>query len=375
MGNDFRRDHSFRVPRPDLSLKYGSPNACTECHKDKDDEWAWDNFKKFYGEVDSKHFSDLLAPGIVGSPNGLQFLLELAQDTIYPEIARASAVRTMTNYIDVNTIDAMLGFLNDDSPIVRAASLDVLGEINAQDYIDYALPLLEDEKRSVRLKAFYALAPLDDMQIPEAYKTVYDKVKKEFNTSLKVTADFVGGRIKKADYALKKGHLKEAIKGYESALEIDNINNIIRTNLANLYYQDGDFIKAEAAFKTIIEQEPEFGQTYYSYGLLLAELNRYNEAISQMKKAIKYMPENIRVYYNISLMYDKVNDLKNAETYVQKGLKKDAANEGLLYMLAYIYSKDNKTEKAIEVAKKLIAGYPNNTNYLNFLRQLQSRIQ
>ena len=29
MDVDPRRDHSFRVPRPDLSVKLGTPNACT----------------------------------------------------------------------------------------------------------------------------------------------------------------------------------------------------------------------------------------------------------------------------------------------------------------------------------------------------------
>ena len=29
---DARRDHSLRVPRPDLSVKFGTPNACTGCH-------------------------------------------------------------------------------------------------------------------------------------------------------------------------------------------------------------------------------------------------------------------------------------------------------------------------------------------------------
>ncbi len=32
MDVDPRRDHSLRVPRPDLSVKYGTPNACTRCH-------------------------------------------------------------------------------------------------------------------------------------------------------------------------------------------------------------------------------------------------------------------------------------------------------------------------------------------------------
>ena len=34
---DVRRDHSFRVPRPDLSVALSTPNACTQCHSA---EWA-----------------------------------------------------------------------------------------------------------------------------------------------------------------------------------------------------------------------------------------------------------------------------------------------------------------------------------------------
>jgi len=49
MGNDFRRDHSFRVPRPDQSVVYNTPNACTGCHNDKSDTWASDWVVKWYG--------------------------------------------------------------------------------------------------------------------------------------------------------------------------------------------------------------------------------------------------------------------------------------------------------------------------------------
>ena len=35
MDIDPRRDHSLRVPRPDLSVKHSTPNACTACHLDK----------------------------------------------------------------------------------------------------------------------------------------------------------------------------------------------------------------------------------------------------------------------------------------------------------------------------------------------------
>jgi len=372
MGNDFRRDHSFRIPRPDLSIKYGTPNACIQCHTDKTNTWALENFKKDYGEPKKNHFSDLLAPGLTGSENGFNDLLTLVNDTTYPEIARASAVKGMTNYYDANTINEMLRFLKDDSPLVKGATLDALGTINTADYVNYFLPLLKDEKRAVRVKAFFAIGSLDENKVPKDYKEVYKKVKIEFETSLSVTSDFVGGRVKKGDYYLKKGNLAETIKAYESALKIDNINNMVRTNLANLYYRNGDFKNAENAFKTIIEQEPAYGETYYSYGLLLAELNRTQDAIKQMLLAIKYMPENIRPYYNLSLLYDKINDFKNAEEIAVRGLKKAPQNESLLYNLAYLYSKNNQVAKAKNIANQLIELYPNNTNYRAFLNQINA---
>lgn len=370
MGNDYRRDHSFRIPRPDLSIKFNTPNACIRCHTDKDNEWAWEHFKKNYGEPDYKHFSELLAPGLTGADDGFHSLLTLAKDTIYPEIARASAVRGMSDYLYEESIADMLSFLDDDSPLVRGATIDVLSELTTTDYVKYFIPLLKDKKRSVRVKAFHAMASLDEIQIPEAYKEAYKKVKVEYNIHLNVISDFSGGRAKKGDYYLKKGNVINAIKSYESALVIDHINNMIRSNLANLYYKNGEFEKAEEAFKTIINQEPEYAQTYYSYALLLGEQNRTEEAINQMQLAIRYMPENVRFYYNLSLLYDKINVFNKAEAAALEGLKLEPQNESLLYVLAYIYQKNHQIDKAKNVVSRLIELYPNNSQYVNFYNQL-----
>jgi len=45
MGNDFIYDHTFRVPRPDLSVTYGLPNACNNCHQNKPAAWSADAVK------------------------------------------------------------------------------------------------------------------------------------------------------------------------------------------------------------------------------------------------------------------------------------------------------------------------------------------
>ncbi|WP_369048615.1 tetratricopeptide repeat protein [Tenacibaculum sp. UWU-22] len=371
MKNDFRRDHSLRIPRPDLSIAYGTPNACTQCHTDKDNKWALENYKKMFGEPKKNHFSDLLAPGLTGKPNGLNSLLTLAKDTAYPVMARASAINGMKPYLNAQVVNQLLSFLKDDSSLVKAASLDVLGQIDNKDYFSYFLPLLKDKKRAVRIKAFFAIGGLDELQVPKEYQEAYKKVKAEFNANINQNADFVGGRMKKADYYLKKGKLSLAISEYEKALKIDNLNNIARTNLANLYYRNGDMVKAEEAFKTIIKQEPAYGETYYSYALLLSELNRTNEAIAQIKKAIQYMPDNIRLYYNLGLMYTKVNNYAQAKITVKKGLEKSPQNGDLLYILAYTYFKNKEYENAKKTAEKLVQLYPNNQSYINFYNQLK----
>ncbi len=373
MVNDFRRDHSFRVPRPDLSLKYGTPNACSGCHDDKDDKWAWEKFQEQYGEVDSIHFSEKLAPGITRQPGAHIGLIELMNDKTEPEMARASAARALSNYNTQNFIEQYLELLNDESPLVRGISVDVLSEINNSDYIQSFLPLLNDPKRSVRIKAFYGLSAMPENEVPEPYKKAYQNVKQEFFTHVKTNLDFPGGRIKEANYFLKKGDVQKGIDGYESALKIDPLNNQARLNLANLYYTNQEYQKAEKAFKTVIEQEPEFGPAYYSLGLLYAELKQTNNAIEQLQNTINKMPENSRAYYNLSLLYDTNGQHKNAEETLIKGLKVDPESESLLYALAYHYATYNQKTKAKNILAKLIELYPNNGQYRNFLNSLNAQ--
>lgn len=153
-------------------------------------------------------------------------------------------------------------------------------------------------------------------------------------------------------------------------MTIDYTNNQVRLDLANSYYQNQNFLKAEEIFKKVIEQEAEFGPVYYSLALLYAELNRIDDPIEQMQNAVKKMPENTRIYYNLSLFYSKKQDFKNAEKILIKGLKIDAINESLLYALAYHYSNSQQPGKAKNILIKLVDLYPNNTQYLSFLQQL-----
>ncbi|MBX9758048.1 MAG: hypothetical protein K2Y29_04665, partial [Beijerinckiaceae bacterium] len=46
---DDRHDHSFRIPRPDESVRSGAPNACNDCHKEKNAQWAASAVEGWHG--------------------------------------------------------------------------------------------------------------------------------------------------------------------------------------------------------------------------------------------------------------------------------------------------------------------------------------
>jgi hypothetical protein len=79
---DARRDHSIRVPRPDLSVSLGTPNACTQCHADRSAEWAAQAVSAWFpsGRQTVPHFGTALHAGRSGAADAEQQLDRLILD-------------------------------------------------------------------------------------------------------------------------------------------------------------------------------------------------------------------------------------------------------------------------------------------------------
>ncbi|MEI6865924.1 tetratricopeptide repeat protein [Flavicella sp.] len=366
MGNDHRRDHSFRIPRPDQSEKFGTPNACIFCHKDKTNNWAAKAIVKNYGTKRADHFSDYLLEGNAGNKGAL---LKLISSEGYPEISRATAMsHLITQRATREEVAKIAEKLNSSSALLRREAVTSIEKIRDVSYLNQIKPLLKDSVRSVRIAAVSYLVTL---KVKTEKTKFYKKAEKEYLDFLDMNSDFASGQLKIAEYLQSKGELDLAIKAYEKAIKIDSYYNIARMNLALLFYQKNKWEKSIQLYNKVIELEPEFGYSYYMLGLLYSELNQPKKAIDYMKLATEKNQTNYNAFYNYALMLQKLNKINKSLQVLEKALYLFPNNEKLLYAKLITELNSNLIEKALKSCKLLIEIDSDNTRYHEILSGLE----
>ena len=105
MGIDYRSDHSLRIPRPDLSIKYDVPNTCNDCHADKYYQWSEEYIKKYYGERKKIYYGSVCFQKDYLHKEGADTnLMHLIKNDLYPEIVRATADSISFSYQNMKTL-------------------------------------------------------------------------------------------------------------------------------------------------------------------------------------------------------------------------------------------------------------------------------
>ena len=157
---DDRRDHSFRVPRPDLSVSIGTPNACTQCHRDRSADWAAQSVAGWFpgGRQTRPHYGTALYAGRTGGAGAERQLDALIMDADQPGIARATALSLLPRYASPASAPAIAAAVADPDPLVRAAASRAVSPASPPAIVQAALTLLHDPVRAVRIEAARALA-------------------------------------------------------------------------------------------------------------------------------------------------------------------------------------------------------------------------
>jgi len=366
MGNDFRRDHSFRIPRPDQTVDYGTPNACNSCHEDKSAEWASAFIDSKFGKKRRDHFSNYLLPGAIGDNASLIHLIE---NDKYPEIVRATALRRLASYtLTSNEIDLITNSLHDPSGLVRNEAVRAFDERGNHELSNYIESLLSDSVRLVRISSAKYFS---NNGITPRNHSDFAIAQNEFLEELEMNADFASGQMQIALYYQANLEVEQAIEAYQKALEIDNFFNTARMNLALLLYEKGDVRGAEKLYLQVIEQEPEFGYSYAMLGLLYNETGNSEKALEYLAKACEKNPFNLRAFYNYALKLQETGQHEESVKVMDKALKVHPQSEELLYVKLLGQLKSNQKKPAYNTTLKLLNLSPQNERYLQIKKSLE----
>jgi tetratricopeptide (TPR) repeat protein len=295
---DPRHDHSFRIPRPDLSETLGVPNACNQCHEDRTASWAVAELRKRYPHPKSgfQDFAMAFASADRGEPDASIALAQLVANQDESAIARASALDRLALLGGDNaTLSAEAG-LRDQSPLVRHAAIGVFDAL-PPDQRRQVVPLLGDPVRDVRIRAARALAPLPAAALGPDDAATYAQAAAEYVAAERFNADRPENRTNLGTFYAERGQFADAESELRAAIALDPTFTPAWVNLADLMRLQGREADAEAALRDGLTRAPSDATLHHALGLSLVRQKKSAEALGELKRATELAPGNARFAY------------------------------------------------------------------------------
>jgi tetratricopeptide (TPR) repeat protein len=295
---DPRRDHSFRVPRPDLGVTLGTPNACTGCHVDRDAPWAAATLQAWNGRQPAgfQRWAEAFAADRQRSADAARLLGAVANDGATPPIARATALQQLGGWPVRGSIDAARSSLGDPDPLVRRGAVATLAPLPPPPRVELLAPLLRDPVLTVRIDAAERLADALSAMAPEQ-RSAFEAAAAEYETVQRYNADRPEARAALGNFRARQGRLEEAQADLESALALEPAFVPAWANLADLQRAQGRDDEAERVLREGLRRAGDHAALRHALGLTLVRKQQLQAALPELAAATRLAPEDARYAY------------------------------------------------------------------------------
>jgi predicted CXXCH cytochrome family protein len=353
----FRRDHSLRIPRPDVSQAVGSPNACQGCHADRSADWVIEAYQSFWGKNQGPHYGPILAQGRAGVPEAVAGLAALAQSVNYPTLARATAVDLLGGYQDRAAAAALERAVSDPDPLVRHAAVTGLAPDDPVRLARLLAPLLNDPVRAVRDEAASRLAEVPSEILTDAERRAETTGLEAYIEDQRYMSDLPSGAYNLGNLYAKLGSPKEAEKQYRRSLRVDDQVYMAKVNLAMLLVRENDRAEAEKLLREVHKDQPQLADVSFDYGLLLAEMGRSAEAQRALREALAANPRLAAAAYNLAVLVGP-KDPKEAADLAGRAAELRPDEPRYAWTLGFYEDKAGQPETAVATLEALRVSHP-----------------
>ncbi|MBA5776159.1 hypothetical protein H2509_03370 [Stappia sp. F7233] len=368
---DRRRDHSLRIPRPDLSVALSTPNACTNCHGDKPAQWAAEQVRSWHpdGIEGFQTYAETLAAGSAGAPGSREALLALAADAGTPAIARASALAWLDRIVDGAMLDRVEKLLADPDPLVRRSAVGAYRSV-PQQYLEDLLPLLDDPVMDVRLEAARALATFDPSGFDDGVRVKREAGLAEYIAAQRAIADRPEGHHNLAVLFVSLGQTQAAEAELIEALAIDRNFVPSAVTLADIYRATGRDEAAGTLLKALVQRVPDAAAAHHALGLWYVRAGGREDALASLERAAALGSADPNIGYVYAVGLEGAGRRGEAVDQLMQVLSAHPYHRESLYAAALYLRADGRAEEGVKFAERLIELEPSAAFAKDLLRQL-----
>ena len=372
---DRRHDHSLRIPRPDLSVKLGTPNACNDCHADKPAQWAADTVARWFGpdRKSFQNYGEAFEAGANDRADAANLLAIVAGDRSAPAVARASALIALAPYVSQEIVELARRGLSDPDPVVRIGAMDMLADVPPVRSWALISPLLSDPVRGVRIRAAYLLAAVPAEQQPQADRGRFESAAAEFVAAQQLNADRPEDRAILANFYARRGRTSDAEAEFKAALRLNPQYATAAINLADLYRALGRESESLTVLRDSLAAAPNVAALHQALGLALVRQGKSENAIDELRRATELAPDQPHFAYVYAVGLHSAGRIDEALRVLKTNVEKHPTDRDSLLALATFYRDAGNFAAALEYAKRLAAAAPGNRQIADFVDALARR--
>jgi tetratricopeptide (TPR) repeat protein len=426
MDVDPRRDHSFRVPRPDLSVKLGTPNACTQCHLRDErlplhsgvgvqgsggtdfkelvartdlkeyanwlaaarrgdeavknrlaevDRWADGVLDIWYGKTRKKepHFAEALDAARRMTSDAPEKLSALLADRNQPAVARATAALELAPYVEPNNavVQALRKALADRDPQVRAASVLSLQQEPSEETVSALVPLLQDSSRLIRTETARSLALMAADRLRGEERAAFKAALDECFAAAEIDNDRAAGHMGLGILYENLGSAARAEDAYKTALRVEPGSIGARTNLAALYDQQFQAAQRRAMQLAQSGNRAAAEQEIATVIQLPQQIGRLREEeLGLLERDALLAPDNAQILGRIGLARYLGGWNKEADSALLTATLLDPENPDSLFRLAIYYRDTGRVAEAAALVQRLLRLRPDSRMFRQFAEEL-----
>jgi len=373
---DPRHDHSFRVPRPDLSVTMGTPNACSGCHRDRPERWAALAAARWWPALSGRpHYAQALHAGREVLPGAASLLASVVEDGSQPGIVRATAASLLRGYPGPGPIGTLERSLRDDDPMLRSAAISAISAMEPRVRFGMVHTLLRDPVRVVRIDAARALATTPRATMTSDQDADLAAGLAEYRDEQATNGDRAEAYLNLGRLDAEMGRIGDAEGAFTKALSLNRWLPSAYLDKAELERRKGRDDEGERVLRKGLTVAPKDPELHHALGLLLVRQKRLAEAVASLQRAAALDKARPRYAYAYGVALQSTGQVDRALAVLKKAHERHAGDAEVLIALTTISRDKGSFREAAAYARELVEVAPEDQGARRLLSEVEAALR